>query len=100
MYKNKQKLIEKIFFLIDFAVSEKNKDNPYVKEYVELAFRIAKKANYRVPQEIHQKVCKNCFVIRNSENTRYRIETKNKNKYLKMHCLECDCIKKIKVVKK
>lgn len=98
MSKNKQKLQEKIFFLIDFANSEKDKDNPYVKEYVSLAFRIAKKINYRLPKEIHQKVCKNCFVIRTSNNTRYRTETKNKNKYLKMSCLECEYLKKIKIV--
>ncbi len=99
MYKDKKKLVEKISFLIDFAIEEKDKNNPYIEEYVSLAFRIAKKINYRLPKEIHQKVCKHCLKLRTPENTIYRIESRNKNKYLKMHCLDCDSIKKIKLSK-
>ncbi len=97
MYKDKKDLRKKIFFLIDFAIDEQDKNNPYVEEYVSLAIRIAKKINYRLPKEIHMKVCKKCFKIRNSNNTRYRTETNNKKKFLKIHCLACDYLKKIRI---
>jgi len=100
MHKNKKKLVEKILFLIELAEKEKDKENPYIKEYVSLALRIAKKINYRLPKEIHLKICKNCQTIRTTKNTRYRTETKNQNKYLKIRCLECDYLKKIKYLEK
>lgn len=99
---NKDDYKKRISFLIDFAISEhnSNKENPHIKEYVELAFEIAKKINYRFPKELHLKVCKYCFAIRTSKNTKYRTEVQLKNhlkqKYVKIHCLECDKIKKIK----
>ena len=64
MVKNKFKIIEKINFLIDFSISEKNKENPYIYDYVKIAFSLAKKINYRMPPQIHRKVCKNCFSLR------------------------------------
>jgi RNase P subunit RPR2 len=95
--KNKQKMINKIHFLIDFAIQEENKNNPYIQEYVQLAIRISQKIKYKLPLEIHQKICKRCYIIRNSKNTRYRTETKNNKKFLKITCLNCDYIKKIKI---
>jgi len=103
---NKSLIIKKINFLIDFAISEsKNTDfkNPYIYNYIKIAFRLAKKINYRIPASIHMKVCKNCYTLRNIDNTKYKIESrvvnKTKKRYLKLHCLSCDYIKKINVTK-
>lgn len=91
----------RIYFLIDFAISESKQkaNNPYIKEYIDLAFELSKKINFRMPSEIHRKVCKFCHTIRTSKNTKVRTITENKNhkkqKYLKLHCLECNNIKKI-----
>lgn len=101
MSKNKSKIVEKINFLIDFAISEKNKNNPYIYDYIKISFSLAKKINYRFPSNIHRKVCKNCFSLRDSNNTLIRIEkrkvSKNLRKYIKLHCLSCSYIKKIKI---
>ncbi|MFA5746103.1 MAG: ribonuclease P Rpr2/Rpp21/SNM1 subunit [archaeon] len=99
---NKDDYKKRISFLIDFAISEYNlkTGNPHLKEYVELAFDIAKKINYRFPKELHLKVCKYCFTIRTTKNTKYRtqviIKDHKKSKYMKIHCLECNKIKKLK----
>lgn len=101
MANTKEKLKERFSFLIDFAILESDKNNPYVTEYVELAFNISKKINYRVPKTTHLKVCKFCYQVRTAENTKTRTITQKKNnkfnKYLKLHCLSCDNIKKIKI---
>lgn len=101
MAETKDSLKKRFFYLIDFAISENNKNNPYVGEYIQLAFDISKKINYRVPKDIHLKICKYCYSIRDLKNTKIRTitETKNKqkNKYLKIHCLNCNNIKKIKI---
>lgn len=100
---NKDNLKKRFFFLIDFAIKEYYSDskNPYIQEYLKLAFDISKKINYRVPKEIHLKVCKYCYNVRDSNNTKIRTitETKNKEKqkFQKIHCLNCDKIKKIKL---
>jgi RNase P subunit RPR2 len=102
---NKKDLRSKIKFLLDFALSETDSkaNNPYIKDYIQVIFRIAKKINYRLPSLIHRKVCKNCFCIRTDENTIYRIENFKKNgninKYLKLHCKKCGYIKKINLSK-
>jgi RNase P subunit RPR2 len=98
---NKRQLKEKIFFILDFALNENefHKDNPYIVDYIKIIFRIAKKINYRLPSEFHYKVCKNCYCIRNFTNTTIRIENFKKsnkiNKFVKLHCKNCDYIKKI-----
>jgi RNase P subunit RPR2 len=103
MVLNKKKLKEKIFYLLDFALNENtfHKDNPYINEYIKIIFRISKKINYRLPKEIHYKVCKNCYCIRDVNNTTIRLENRTKSgkiyKYLKLHCNNCDYIKKIKL---
>lgn len=103
MSETKDALKKRFTFLIDFAILEYNNktDNPYITEYIELAFEISKKINYRVSKDIHLKVCKYCFNIRDSKNTKYRTVTEIKNhkkqKYLKIHCLNCNHLKKIKV---
>ncbi len=103
MPETKDNLKKRISYLIDFAIFEQEckTGNPYTAEYVQLAFDISKKINYRVPQSIHLKVCKYCYAIRTAGNTKARVVTETKNhkkvKYLKLHCLECNNIKKIKV---
>jgi RNase P subunit RPR2 len=99
--KNKEDYRKRIYSLIDFAILEyqSEKENPYIKEYIELAFDISKKINFRFPKELHRKVCRYCYAIRTNKNTKFRTEVRQKNrkaqKYLKIHCLECDKIKKI-----
>ncbi|HNW05875.1 MAG TPA: ribonuclease P Rpr2/Rpp21/SNM1 subunit [archaeon] len=99
--KGKDEYKKRVYFLIDFAISENNLKigNPYIKDYIGLAFDISKKINFRFPKELHRKVCRYCYAIRTSKNTKVRTITENKNhkrqKYLKIHCLECDKIKKI-----
>jgi len=103
MVKNKDGIKKKIFYLIDFAISENkyHKSNPYIKKYVKLAFELAKKINYRVPKEIHKLVCKNCFEIRNASNTKTRITRGKVNhkikKYVSLHCQACNYVKKISI---
>ncbi|NCP72306.1 hypothetical protein GW835_02855 [archaeon] len=101
MVKDKKKVIEKINFLIDFAISQKQESNPYIYDYINISFNLAKKINYRMPKEIHRKVCKNCFSIRSLENTKIRTLRDKKNgvivKSIKLHCLSCNHIKKIRV---
>jgi RNase P subunit RPR2 len=103
MVKNKDAIKKKIFYLIDFAISEKKNEqnNPYLKRSVLLAFELAKKINYRIPKEIHRIVCKNCFEIRNANNTKTRITRGKVNrkvkKYLQLHCLSCNYVKKISI---
>jgi RNase P subunit RPR2 len=106
MLKNRQENIQKINYLIDFAINEnkhKNKVNPYIKDYIIAAFRLAKKINYRLPDIIHYKVCKNCYSLRTPDNTIYRIvnlkKNKKVNKYLKIHCKNCGYVKKINLSK-
>ena len=105
MVKNKDVIKKKISYLIDFAISENksHKSNPYIKRYVKLAFEFAKKINYRVPKEIHELVCKNCFEIRNVNNTKTRITRGKVNhkvkKYLQLHCISCNYVKKISIDK-
>jgi RNase P subunit RPR2 len=95
------KKIEKINFLIDFAISEKKENNPYIYDYIKIAFRLAKKIKYPLSKEIHRKVCKKCFTLRDLENTKIRTERRKVNgeyrKYIKLHCLSCSYIKKIRV---
>ena len=95
----KGKSIDKINFLIDFAIRESKGNNPYIYDYIEIAFRLARKINYRLPADIHLKVCKKCHTLRNSENTKIRMESRKINgvikKYIKLHCLNCNYIKKI-----
>ncbi len=99
MFKDKKKIIEKINFLIDFAISQKDKNNPYIYDYVKISFSLAKKINYRLPSNIHRKVCKKCFTLRSLDNTKIRTERRKVNgkfkKYIKIHCLSCNHIKKI-----
>ena len=101
--KGKDEYKKKVYFLIDFAISENdlNIGNPYIKEYIGLAFDISKKINFRFPKELHRKICRYCYAIRTSKNTKVRTITENKNhkkqKYLKIHCLNCNNIKKIKI---
>jgi len=99
MAKDKKKVIEKINFLIDFAISQKNENNPYIYDYIKIAFSLSKKVNYRVSYTIHRKICKNCFSIRDLNNTKirtYSIKVNGKvKKQLKLHCLSCNNIKKI-----
>jgi len=101
MVKDRKKYIEKIKFLIDFAISEKHENNPYIYDYIKIAFNLGKKINYRMPKEIHRKVCKKCFSIRSLENTKIRTVCEKKDgnmkKYLKIHCLSCNHIKKIAI---
>ncbi|HOD89668.1 MAG TPA: hypothetical protein PKK56_01105 [archaeon] len=101
--KDKEKIKNKIFYLIDFAIDQKNKNNPYITEYIKIAIDLAKSINFRLPPEIHLKVCKNCYSLRGSENTLIRTETRKVNKkyqkYLKLHCLYCGNIKKINLSK-
>ncbi len=99
MVKDKKKVIEKINFLIDFAISQKQENNPYIYDYIKISFLLAKNINYRMPKEVHRKVCKKCFSIRSLENTKIRTISEKKNgnikKYLKINCLSCSYIKKI-----
>lgn len=99
MVKDKKQVIEKINFLIDFAISQKNKKNPYVYNYIKICMDLAKKINYRLPSSFHRKICRNCFSIRTVENTKIRHFTIKKNnlkkKQIKLHCLSCGHIKKI-----
>ncbi len=99
MVKEKKKIIKKINFLVDFAISEKNNNNPYIYDYIKIAFDLAKKINYRISKDIHRKVCKKCFSIRTTDNTKIRTERLTVNgkikKQLKLHCLSCNFIKKI-----
>lgn len=101
MHKDKKKIIEKIHFLVDFAISQNKENNPYVYDYIRLAFELAKKVNYRLPSEIHKKVCKKCYSLRSCTNTSIRTITQKKNKsfvkYLKYTCFHCNFVKKIKV---
>ena len=103
MSKNKQLIKDKVHYLVDFAVSEFNSDkpNPYVYDYVKLSFKLAKTINYRIPKQIHRKVCKKCNSIRNIENTKIRTERRKVNgvyrKYIKINCLSCGNIKKIAI---
>jgi len=103
MGETKEQLKKRLFFLIDFAISEniKKTNNPHLTEYIMLAFDISKKINFRIPKDIHAKVCKFCYCIRDSKNTSIRTITETKNhkpqKYLKIHCLNCNNIKKIKI---
>lgn len=103
MTETKDSLKKRFFYLIDFAISEyRNKNgNPYIKEYIELAFEISKKINYRVSKDVHLMVCKYCFSVRDSKNTKIRTITEIKNhkkqKYIKIHCLNCNNIKKINI---
>ncbi len=106
MVKNKDIIKKKIAFLIDFAVKQ-SKDttfsNPFIYDYIKIAFKLAKKINYRLPSSIHRKVCKKCYSIRTTDNTKIRAENrivnKKKQKYLKIHCLACGNIKKINLSK-
>ena len=99
MVKEKKKYIEKINFLIDFAISEKKEKNPYIYDYIKMSFDLAKKVNYRVSKDIHRKVCKKCLTIRTTDNTKIRTERLIVNgkikKQIKLHCLSCNFIKKI-----
>jgi RNase P subunit RPR2 len=99
MVKDKKKVIEKINFLIDFAISQKEEKNPYIYDYIKISFLLAKNINYRMPKEVHRKVCKKCFSIRSLENTKIRTVREKKNgkfvKYIKINCLSCNHIKKI-----
>lgn len=101
MVKDKKKVIEKINFLIDFAISQKQENNPYIYDYIRISFDIAKKVNYRLSKDIHRKVCKKCFSIRSVENTKIRTVREKKNgvfvKYLTLNCLSCNYLKKIKI---
>jgi RNase P subunit RPR2 len=101
MVKDKKQIIEKINFLIDFAISQKNEKNPYIYNYIKICFDLAKKINYRFPSSFHRRICKNCLSIRTIENTKIRVFTIKKNKVkkkqIKLHCLSCNHIKKISV---
>jgi len=101
MVKNKDAIKNKIYFLIDFAISENESypKNPYIKRYVKIAINLSKKINFRLSPNLHKRVCKNCFCLRDFKNTKIRITKKkvNKNikKYIQYHCLSCGFIKKI-----
>jgi len=103
MVKNKDVIRKKISYLIDFAISEKKnrKNNPYIRRYVQLAFELAKKINYRFPKETHMLVCKNCYELRDLNNTKTRIIRNKINhktkKYVSLHCLSCNYVKKISI---
>jgi len=105
MTKGKEQIRRKVDFLIGFAVEQASAwpENPFIKEYIGLAFDLAKKVNYRIPSEIHRKVCKNCFCLRTADNTMTRTERRKVNKvyqkYIKIHCLNCEYIKKLKINK-
>ena len=100
---NRKEGIKKINFLLDFAIKQSKTNNFYVYDYIKEAIRISKKFNYTLPNSFHYRFCKFCFSIRSTENTKFRIETRKKNKkfnkYLKIHCLNCDKIKKINIKK-
>ncbi len=106
MVKNKDAIKNKIYYLIDFAISEsqKHKDNPYIKRYIEIAINLSKRINYRLSPEIHSKICKNCFSIRDFKNTKIRITRKKVNKalkkYIQYHCLVCGYVKKHAIIPK
>ena len=107
MSKNKEAIIKKIYFLIDFAEKEKNNTqytNPYIQKYLKMVIDFSKSINYRLPKDIHLKICKNCLSLRDGSNTKTRTETRQvnheKKKYLKLHCLLCGKIKKINLSRK
>ncbi|MFH0905871.1 MAG: hypothetical protein V1824_00870 [archaeon] len=103
---SKQDIKQKINFILDFAINEskaENFNNPYISEYIKLIIRLAKSINYRLPSKMHLLICKNCNCLRTSSNTIIRTErhkiNKKINKYLKIHCLNCNYIKKINLTK-
>lgn len=103
MGKDSLKIKEKINFLLSFVKEESDKGNPYIKEYLILITELSKKINYRLPKKVHFLFCKYCFSLRNVENTKIRVINHKKNgtmqKYLIVHCKECDKIKKINITR-
>lgn len=103
MSKDSKKIKEKIDFLLNFVKQQSKEDNPYIKEYLMLIVELSKKINYRLPKKAHILFCKHCFSLRTIENTKIRVVRHKKNgaiqRYLTLHCKECDQIKKINLTK-
>jgi len=85
---------ERIYLLLELA-QEYIKQNPLLaKRYVELARRIAKRTNVRIPKTLKRRFCKRCneYLIP-GYNARVRI----KNKVILITCLKCGKIKRLGV---
>ncbi len=85
----KEEVIADIFSLIEQA-----EKNPRLsKRFIKSAKKIAMRNTIKMPKELKKKYCSKCYSLFNSKNS----ETRIKNGFKTIKCLECENIKKIKI---
>ncbi len=87
--------LERIYRL--FELAEHNfETKEFSKRYIQLALRIAKRYNVRLPLELKLKFCKNCHsILKIGKNAKLRIS----KTMFKLTCLECGFTRKIRANK-
>jgi len=84
--------LERIYILFSEAEKCFRKKFDFSKRYVELALKIAKHCNVKIPNELKLKYCKYCkSFLKLGINAKLRI-TKN---YICLTCLECGKTRKL-----
>lgn len=84
----KEEVIANIFRLIGQA-----EKNPRLsKRFIKSAKKIAMRNTIKMPKELKKKYCSKCYSLFNSKNS----ETRIKNSFKTIKCLECGKIKRIK----
>lgn len=90
--KSNQKIaLERIYRLFELAQDmNKNKNEKYVKRYLQLAKRLSEKCRVSIPKELKKKYCRKCFLmnILSIEQKPFLIIKCNNCKHEKKYSLE------------
>ncbi len=88
--------IERIYRLFELAEEEFSKHPERSKRYVELALKIAKRNNAKMPHELKKNYCKKCHAFLKTENA----EFKTLNGLMEITCNECGFTRKHSLIER